>query len=101
MVARNVGHHALPLPKRQETKRIKMCNCIAMTNEALKARGLQLATKIQFSMQNGSMSTILPVPVEKIDPKDRKTKLVTLTASYCPFCGENALPHSIGGEAGQ
>jgi len=65
-----------------------MCNCIKLSNEALKERGLALDTRISFSMKSGATKVVLPIHTLKLDPKDRKVKTIIITTNYCPFCGE-------------
>ena len=62
-----------------------MCDCIRLTNEALKKEGLQLI--IGFKM-DGHFTSFTPIQTEKIDHYDRKVKVAKIQPSFCPFCGE-------------
>ena len=68
-----------------------MCNCVTETNNALESHGLRLVTNIRLDRNTGNMSVVLPVAVERINPKDRKTKLIPVLGNYCPFCGKAKL----------
>lgn len=71
-----------------------MCDCIHLTNDALKERGLELATQIRFPRQGGGdLEVVLPISTQKINPKDRKVRNITLLGSFCPFCGEKRILH--------
>jgi len=57
-----------------------MCDCIEKTNEALAGKGLRLGLTI-FLSSRPAQPTLL---IEKLN---KKAKKVTITLSYCPFCG--------------
>jgi hypothetical protein len=63
-----------------------MCNCVEMSNEALKPRGLQLSQAFVFG--KNKISAMLYIDTEKIDKQDRKVKTAKIMVTYCPFCGE-------------
>ena len=65
-----------------------MCDCIKLSNDALKERGLELDTRISFSVTTGAMKVVLPIQTKKLDPKNRKAQITFIAANYCPFCGE-------------
>jgi hypothetical protein len=64
----------------------KMCNCIEMTNIALKEHGLQLT--LAFVFEPGKIRATMYIDTEKFDKKARKVKPYKIMVSYCPFCGE-------------
>ena len=66
-----------------------MCNCIELSNEALKPQGLRLTQAFVFSREN--ITAKLYIDTEKLDPRDRKVKTAKIMCSYCPFCGEKIV----------
>lgn len=63
------------------------CNCISQVNETLKPKGLRLVTTLLFSKDLSHNGVTLLVPIEKIEKGDRKIKVTTMVAPFCPFCG--------------
>ena len=68
----------------------EMCNCIDMTNQALKDRGWELEVGITFGE---TPSVFLPIHTKLIDDAPvgkghRKKSAPILLPSYCPFCGK-------------
>jgi hypothetical protein len=61
-----------------------MCDCIKMVNEELAKSNTRLLTTIPWKT---SIAIRPLLRTEKLDPKDR-TGPITLTAAFCPFCGE-------------
>lgn len=63
-----------------------MCDCITKVNEHLAERNTQVTTTIGVK---GSTFAFYGVRIEthKID-NHKRGKPVSLTAAYCPFCGE-------------
>jgi len=62
-----------------------MCDCIQEINKSLREQGLQLHLGFRLT---GNIPSFIPIATEKIDPKDRKIKTVTLLGAYCPICGD-------------
>ena len=67
------------------------CNCIKLTNEALKPDNVRLATRsgMLFDHANKSLTFAedIPIPVERINNKKR-TPLPVIVCTYCPICGK-------------
>ena len=66
-----------------------MCNCIELTNDALKEDGLKLAVGIVLPVDGTQPYVYLPVATERIDGKKKKSPAFVPT--YCPFCGEKRI----------
>lgn len=64
-----------------------MCNCLALTQEALKEHNTCLVTTMQFNPKSGKMRSLPQLATEKMDKKSRK-KPITVIPAYCPICGE-------------
>jgi hypothetical protein len=66
-----------------------MCNCIELTNDALKEKGLKLSLLFIMPHDNpGGMNAVIPVQTMKINPHDRQARPASFIPTYCPFCGE-------------
>ena len=65
-----------------------MCDCMKQVNEKLAAHNGKLATAFQVTNDMGIKMRLL-VSTEKVDKAKRKP-VPTVTASFCPFCGEKA-----------
>jgi hypothetical protein len=65
-----------------------MCDCIEKVNKELEKRGLRLDVAFNINFEDGSVVNFIPLYTEKINPKNRKTKLATISPTYCPICGE-------------
>jgi len=67
-----------------------MCNCIEKVNKLLANEGTN-AKVASPELVNGNLEKITlnraQVLTEKLDTTKR-TKLVKITADFCPFCGE-------------
>ena len=63
-----------------------MCDCVKMTNDALKERGIRLVQA--FILGPGAITASLYIDTEKIYRQDRKAKTAKIMVSYCPFCVE-------------
>jgi hypothetical protein len=63
-----------------------MCDCISKINEYLKSSNTQVIQTI--AIKNNKLDVIgVRVLTDKID-SSRRGKAVSVTAAYCPFCGE-------------
>jgi hypothetical protein len=60
------------------------CTCIQEVNEQLAKDNLQLSTTIPLRV---GVPARIVIPVEKLDSK-KKAHKITLTGSFCPFCGQ-------------
>ena len=65
-----------------------MCDCIVLTNEKLRERGLRLTTVVSFRRDKSIANEMMGVATEKIDSRDRKAKPITIIGAFCSFCGE-------------
>ena len=63
-----------------------MCECVKKFNRELEVRNGRIvcATAVTKKLD---VQEYVCIQAEKIDSK-KKTKLPTLVASFCPFCGE-------------
>ena len=63
-----------------------MCNCIQMSNEALKPKGMMLS--LALIMQSNTIESRLYIPTVEIGPHKRGFRPAKILVTYCPFCGE-------------
>jgi len=71
------------------------CNCVNTVNENLKPHNTKLA--LGFSMtQDRTMFTRLLIQTEKAD-KNSRVKTMSVTATFCPFCGVKFNGCALGG----
>jgi hypothetical protein len=69
---------------------MKSCDCIALADEALAARGARLVT--MMSLTGGPTCAI--IAVQRNGPTKRDGwKAPTLIATFCPFCGKKYPQH--------
>jgi hypothetical protein len=59
-----------------------MCKCIEQADKALAPRN----TKLDLAYVFPSFTAYPQIATTKVDPKERG-RAVTVTPSYCPFCG--------------
>lgn len=64
----------------------EQCNCIDLTNEALRPHNTHLGLAFQISRNTGGISTTIGIETELIEKK-RGAKPMRILASFCPFCG--------------
>jgi hypothetical protein len=65
--------------------RERVCNCIALANEAFVQEGHN--TMLQRALDVTTGKSRMVVATEKIDSRKRQ-KAMLLIAAYCPMCGE-------------
>lgn len=62
------------------------CNCIALTNEALKAHNCELDLAFEINRKTGVIQTTVACHTVLLEKK-RGAKALNILATYCPFCG--------------
>jgi len=64
-----------------------MCDCIAQVNKQLKPRSTEVEVTLVLKPTpsvRAKIATFIPL----FAPRKRGQKPVSLTATYCPFCGK-------------
>lgn len=62
------------------------CDCIPLTNEALKAYNCELALSFEIGRHTGLITTTVALRTVLLEKK-RGAKALNILASFCPFCG--------------
>lgn len=62
------------------------CDCIALTNEALKEHNCQLDLAFEIDRETGVIQTTVACHTVLLEKK-RGAKALNILASFCPFCG--------------
>ena len=62
-----------------------MCDCIEICNKALRESGRNTELELPMYLDNRPLRVF--IKTQKMDSKKRLGP-VSLTAAYCPFCGE-------------
>lgn len=65
----------------------KDCQCIEAVNKRLAEHNAMIDTKLYINFKTGKARALAYVPTRRIDDKKR-TKLPTVSCSFCPFCGK-------------
>lgn len=68
------------------TEKAEICDCIDLTNAALKAHNTELGIAFEFSRKTGECSATVGIETEIIEKK-RGAKAKRVLAKFCPFCG--------------
>lgn len=70
---------------RETTARVG-CDCIALTNEALREHNTELGLSFHFSRTTGQVLSFVAIQTTLIE-KRRGARPMALLPSHCPFCG--------------
>lgn len=75
---------------KKAAKRIRRCKCVEQVNEKLAQYGAVIETRFVMDYERGAMRQSGPIiKTERIDGK--RSKIPTVMASHCPFCGRACL----------
>lgn len=69
-------------------KKTADCKCVQQLNEQLAERNVVIVQELMFDFKNGKADMSPPLILVRKRDSDKRTKLPTLLASYCPFCGK-------------
>ena len=72
------------------------CNCIALTNDALKAENMELDTANWFSRETGQYRETVRINTLLLEKK-RGQRPVTMIPEFCCFCGQRYQPEATDG----
>lgn len=81
------------------------CECIRLTNEALRDKNLMLDTAHWTNLTTGFTRTTVRVGTVKLNPK-RGQSCPSFVPKFCPFCGVRYEPEAVdaastGGQEGR
>lgn len=75
-----------------------MCDCLNMVNKQLKESNTRVESTI--AIQNGQLRFVgVKLSTTRLDGTKRGKAVMSVTAAFCPFCGEKyPTPTSEGGD---
>lgn len=68
------------------------CNCIDLTNEALREHNCELSLAFEIDRQTGVIQTTVALHTTLLEKK-RGARALNILASFCPFCGARYGAH--------
>lgn len=80
-----------------------MCECMTFVNDFLEAHNenTALACATVVSERDGSVRYSMIIKTKRLrsnTPAERKSKVITVIPSFCPFCGEEIVSPFCGEE---